>query len=184
LFDRCIVLDSSFQDAPAAAARIQPATAADVPFIVDAIVSGARAGHFACDCSRPDVLQGLWHQIRTVVSKGTTPLPDARNGAGGRAFVIRVGQANAGFALLFEDRPGSWRDSVEVFAMAVDPAWRRSGLGRHLLTSLVRDCQSAHVYARVAPASSAMRELLESCGFVPGEPSGPGTVTLGYRRSG
>jgi GNAT superfamily N-acetyltransferase len=181
------VLASPLPAAPAqaaAAARIHLASPADLPFIVDAIVAGAHKGHFACDCTQPDVIRGLWHQVGTVVSQGTTPLPDARNGAGGRAFVIRVGQANAGFALLVEDRPGSWRDSVEVFAMAVDPAWRRSGLGRHLLTSLVRDCQSAHIYARVAPASSAMRELLESCGFVPGEPSGPGTVTLGYRRSG
>jgi GNAT superfamily N-acetyltransferase len=184
LFDRCIVLDSSFQDAPAAAARIQPATAADVPFIVDAIVSGARAGHFACDCSRPDVLQGLWHQIRTVVSKGTTPLPDARNGAGGRAFVLQVDQATAGFAILVEDAPGSWDQRVEVFAMAVHPAFRRTGLGRHLLERLVQDCRSSRVYARVAFVSVGMSRLLKSCGFGLGGESGAGTLTLEYRRPG
>lgn len=166
----------------AAVARIHLASPADVPFIVDAIVAGAHKGHFGCDCTLPDVVRGLWHQVGSVVSQGITPLPDARNGAGGRAFVVQVGQANAGFALLVEDRPGSWRDSVEVFAMAVHPAFRRSGLGRYLLTSLVRDCQSAHVYARVAPASAAMHELLESCGFARAARSGHGTATLEYRR--
>jgi GNAT superfamily N-acetyltransferase len=179
------VLDSSLQATAAqtaAAPRIHLASPADVPFIVDAIVAGAHKGHFGCDCTRPDVVRGLWHQIGSVVSQGITPLPDARNGAGGRAFIVQMGQANAGFALLVEARPGSWRDSVEVFAMAVHPAFRRSGLGRHLLTSLVRDCQSAHVYARVAPASAAMRELLESCGFADAARPGPGTATLEYRR--
>lgn len=75
--------------APAAAAsRIHLASPADVPFIVDAIVAGARDGHFACDCTRPDVLQGLWFQVRSVVAEGVTPLPGPRNGAGGRAFVM------------------------------------------------------------------------------------------------
>lgn len=171
--------------APAAAApRIHLASPADVPFIVDAIVAGARDGHFACDCSRPDVLQGLWFQVRSVVAEGVTPLPGSRNGAGGRAFVVQAGQANAGFAILVEARPGSWRDSVEVFAMATHPAFRRTGLGRHLLASLVRDCASAHVYARVAPASAGMSRLLQSCGFVVGERPEPGTITLEYRRPG
>ena len=179
------MLDSSLQDptAPAALApRIHLAAPADVPFIVDAIVAGARDGHFACDCTQPDVLQGLWHQIQTIVSDGATPLPGARNGAGGRAFVVQVGQANAGFAILVEDQRGSWRDCVEVFAMTVHPAFRRTGLGRHLLTSLVRNAQSARVYARVAFASTAMSTLLSSCGFTPGARSDHGTLTLEYRR--
>jgi GNAT superfamily N-acetyltransferase len=189
LFDRWIVLDSSFQDTPApphaaASRRIFLASPADVPFIVDAIVDGSSKGHFACDCARPDVLQGLWHQIQTVVADGATPLPGRRNGAGGRAFVVQVGPVNAGFAILVEAMPGSWRDSVEIFAMAMHPAFRRGGLARHLLTSLVRDCQSAHVFARLAPASMGMRRLLASCAFVPGDASEPGTLTFEYRRPG
>jgi ribosomal protein S18 acetylase RimI-like enzyme len=181
------VLDSSFQDATApaqavVAPRIHLASPADVPFIVDAIVAESRRGHFGCDCTQPDVLQGLWQQIQTIVSDGATPLPGARNGAGGRAFVVQVGQANAGFAILVEDRPESWRDSVELFAMAVHPAFRGAGLGRHLLTTLVRDAQSAHVYARVAFPSIAMNGLLKSCGFALGARSDHGTVTLEYRR--
>jgi len=183
------VPDSSFKDTPAppqaaAAPRILLASRADVPFIVDAIVDEASRGHFACDCTRPDLLQGLWHQIQTVVADGATPLPGRRNGAGGRAFVVQVGPANAGFAILVEAAPGSWRDSVEVFAMAVHPAFRRGGVARHLLTSLVRDCQSAHVFARLAPASAGMRRLLESCGFVPGAAPEPGTLLFGYRSPG
>lgn len=183
------MLDSSFQDTPAAPqAAADPsiflASPADVPFIVDAIVDGASKGHFACDCTRPDVLRGLWHQIQTVVADGATPLPGQRNGAGGRAFVVQVAQVNAGFAILVEAAPGSWRDSVEVFAMAVHPAFRRGGLARHLLTSLVRDCQSAHVFARLAPSSMGMRRLLESCAFVPGAAPEPGTRVFEYRRPG
>ena len=181
------MLDSSFQDATASAQavvapRIHLASPADVPFIVDAIVAESRSGHFGCDCTRPDVLQGLWHQIQAIVSDGVTPLPGARNGAGGRAFVVQAGQANAGFAMLVEDTPGSWRASVELFAMTVHPAFRGAGLGRHLLTSLVRDAQSAHVYARVAFPSIAMHGLLKSCGFALGARSDHGTVTLEYRR--
>ena len=183
------MLDSSFPDIPAppqatAAPRILLASPADVPFIVDAIVDGSSKGHFACDCSRPDVLQGLWHQIQTVVADGATPLPGRRNGAGGRAFVVQVGQVNTGFAILVEAAPGSWRDSVEVFAMAVHPAFRRGGLARHLLTSLVRDCQSAQVFARLAPASTGMRRLLESCRFVPGAASEPAALVFEHRRPG
>ena len=179
------MLDSSFQDAPAAAtARIQPAAPADVPFIVDAIVSGARAGHFGCDCSRPDVLKGLWFQIQTVVSEGAMPLPGPRNGARGRAFVLQVDQATAGFAILVEDAPGSWDDRVEVFAMAVHPDFRRTGVGRQLLVRLVEDCRSARVYARVAPASVGMARLLKSRGFGLGAESEPGGLTLEYRRPG
>lgn len=181
------MLDSSFQDTPAApqataAPRILLASPADVPFIVDAIVDGASKGHFACDCSRPDVLQGLWHQIQTVVADGATPLPGRRNGAGGRAFVVQLGRVNAGFAILVEAAPGSWRDSVEVFAMAVHPAFRRGGVARHLLTSLVRDCQSAHIFARLAATSMGMCRLLESCGFVPSAASEPGALMMEYRR--
>ena len=180
------MLDPSLQDAlpPATVApRIHLASPADVPFIVDAIVAGAREGHFGCDCSRPDVLEGLWHQVQAIVSDGVTPLPGARNGAGGRAFVVQVGQANAGFALLVEDKPGSWRDSLELFAMNVHPAFRGSGIGRHLLTSLMRDAQSAHMYARVAFPSTAMNALLKSCGFALGARSDHGTVTLEYRQA-
>lgn len=181
------MLDSSFQDAsapaPAAAAsRLLPASPADVPFIVDAIAAGARAGHFSCDCTRPDVLQGLWHQIQTVVSHGAMPLPGPRDGASGRAFVLQAGDATAGFAILVEHSPGSWRERVEVFAMAVHPAFRRAGLGRQLLVGLVQECRSAQVYARVAFVSVGMSRLLKSCGFALGAESGGGTLTLEYRR--
>ena len=181
------MLDSSFQDAAAhapatVAPRIHLASPADVPFIVDAIVAGAREGHFGCDCTQPDVLQGVWHQIQTIVSEGVTPLPGARNGAGGRAFVVQVEQANAGFAILVEDSAGSWFEGVELFAMTVHPAFRGLGLGRHLLTRLVRDAQSARVRARVAFASTAMNGLLRSCGFTLGARSDHGTVTLEFRR--
>jgi GNAT superfamily N-acetyltransferase len=181
------VLDSSFHDAgvparTAAAPRIHLASPADVPFIVDAIAAGAREGHFACDCTRPDVLQGLWHQVQTTVADGVMPLPGARNGAGARAFVVQAGQANAGFAILVEARPGSWRASLELFAMSLHPDFRGAGLGRHLLTRLVADSQSAHVYARVAFPSIAMNGLLKSCGFALGARSDHGSLTLEYRR--
>jgi GNAT superfamily N-acetyltransferase len=181
------VLDSSFQDATsparsAAAPRIHLASPADVPFIVDAIAAGAREGHFACDCTRTDVLQGLWHQIQMVIADGVMPLPGARDGAGGRAFVVQVGQVTAAFAILVEAQPGSWLRSLELFAMSVHPDFRGTGVGRHLLTSLVRDAQSAHVYARVAFPSVAMNGLLKSCGFALGARSDHGSLTLEYRR--
>ena len=182
------MLDSSFHEAaaPAQAAlapRIHLASPADVPFIVDAIVAESRNGHFGCDCARADVMNGLWHQIQTIVSEGLTPLPGARNGVGGRAFVVQVGQANAGFAILIEDMPGSWYERIELFALTVHPDFRRAGLARHLVTSLVRDAQSAQVDARVAFGSTAMIAMLKSCGFALGARSTAGTLTLEHRRA-
>jgi ribosomal protein S18 acetylase RimI-like enzyme len=183
------VLDSSFQDiaapAPAAVvARIHLASPADVPFIVDAIVAESRNGHFSCDCSQPDVLRGLWHQIQTIVSEGVTPLPDARNGAAGRAFVVQVGQVNAGFAILVEHAPGSWMQRLELFAMATDVRFRDQGLGQLLVRSLVQESRSAVVYARCAGRSTGMRATLQSCGFVEAAASGEGNVMLEARRPG
>jgi ribosomal protein S18 acetylase RimI-like enzyme len=176
------VLDSSFQDgaAPAPAAdvpRIHLASPADVPFIVDAIVAESRHGHFSCDCRQPDVLRGLWHQIQTIVSEGVTPMPDARHGAGGRAFVIQSGQVNAGFAILVEDRPGSWRERVELFALVTHEAHRGRGLARTLVRSLAATSQSKVVYARCAETSVAMSALLRACGFETRPRAGDGTLT-------
>ena len=181
------MLDSSFQDAVAStpvrpAPRIHLASPADVPFIVDAIVVESRRGHFSCDCSQPDVLRGLWHQVQTIVAKGATPMPDARDGAAGRAFVIQVGPVNAGFAILVEHRPGSWQERVELFALVTHEAWRGRGLGRTLVGSLATTAQSAVVYARCAPTSTAMTGLLRSCAFEPAPSEDDGTLTHVWRR--
>lgn len=169
-------------DAPLDAPRIHLASTADVAFIVEAIAAESRAGHFSCDCDQPDVLSGLWHQVQTVVAQGVLPLPGERDGVGGRAFVVQVGHANAGFAILAEHRPGSWYQRLELFALSVRPGFRRRALGRHLLTNLVRDAQSASVYARCAYASVGMAGLLRSCGFELGAESAPGAMTLELRR--
>ena len=183
------MLDSSFQGAvaspPAAAVpRIHLASPADVPFIVDAIVAESRRGHFSCDCSQPDVLRGLWHQVQTIVSDGATPMPDARNGAAGRAFVIQVGQVNAGFAILVEHLPGSWAERIELFALVTHEAYRARGLARTLVQSLCATSQSAVVYARCAETSMAMTGLLKSCGFEPAPRAGDGTLTHVLVRGG
>ena len=183
------MLDSSFQDAvassPAAAVpRIHLASRADVPFIVDAIVAESRRGHFSCDCSQPDVLRGLWHQIQTIVAEGVTPMPDARNGAAGRAFVIQVGQVNAGFAILVEHLPGSWAERVELFALVTHEAHRARGLARTLVQSLSATSRSAVVYARCAETSVAMTALLKSCGFEPAPRAADGTLTHVLLRGG
>ena len=183
------MLDSSFHAdlAPpqaAVLARIRLASPADVPFIVDAIVAESKRGHFSCDCSQPDVVRGLWHQIQTVVSEGVTPLPGARDGAGGRAFVVQVGQVNAGFAILVEQAPGSWRQRLELFAMATDERFRGQGIGQVLVRSLVKESQSEVVYARCALASTGIQAVLRSCGFVEAAASEPGSLTLEVRRPG
>ncbi len=181
------MLDSSFQDPALASATISPrlhlASPADVPFIVDAIVAESREGHFSCDCTQPDVLQGLWHQVQTIVADGVAPMPGLRNGAGARAFVVQVGQANAGFAILVEHEPGSWRQRLELFALATHVGHRGRGLARHLVSSLVRDAGSAVVYARCSPASTGMIAMLQTCGFA-GAPGNGSAILLEWRRPG
>ena len=129
------------------------------------------------------MLRGLWHQVQTAVSHGVMPLPGERNGAGARAFVVQVGGADAGFAILVEDSPGSWYRRLELFAIAVHPGFRGRGLGRRLVDVLVRASRSARVYARCAFASAAMAGVLRSCGFELGARPNPGGVTLEWRRA-
>jgi len=159
-----LVLDTPLPDATLAP-RLLLASAADVPFIVDAIVAESRHGHFSCDCTRADVLRGLWHQVQAIVTQGAAPMPGARDGVAARAFVVQVGQANAAFAILAEHAPGSWHQRLELFALATHTAHRRRGLARQLVTNLVRDAGSALVYARCSPASTGMAAMLQSCGF-------------------
>ena len=109
------VLDASLPASATAIPRLHLASPADVPFIVDAIVAESREGHFSCDCSQPDVLRGLWHQIQMIVADGVAPMPGLRNGAGARAFVVQAGMANVGFAILVEHEPGSWQQRLELF---------------------------------------------------------------------
>ena len=180
------MLDTSLH-APIAATgatlpRLHLASPADVPFIVDAIVAESRLGHFSCDCSQPEVLRGLWHQVQAIVADGVAPMPGLRNGVGARAFVVQVGQANAGFAILAEHEPGSWYQRLELFALATHEAHRGRGLARHLVRSLVRDAGSAVVYARCAPTSTGMIAMLGACGFEPVEPGEAGAVTMEFRR--
>ena len=181
------MLDTSFLDTrtPAAATatpRIHLASPADVPFIVDTLAAEARRGHFNCDCTQPEVLRGLWHQVQSIVCDGVAPMPDARDGAGGRAVVIQVGQVNAGFAILVEHAPRSWYQRIELFALATHEAYRQRGLARQLVSNLVRDAQSAVVSARCAPASEGMLKLLESCSFARVAAPACGSVQLEYRR--
>jgi GNAT superfamily N-acetyltransferase len=179
---RAATADVLAKSRAAAGARIHLASPADVPFIVAAIAAESRHGHFSCDCDRPDVLRGLWHQIRSVVAEGRTPMPDARDGAAGRGFVVQSGEVNAGFAILVEQAPGSWPERIELFAMVTDPVFRGQGLGRHLVRTLVRNSGSARVHARCAAASGAMGALLQSCGFVPVARSPEGTTTFEIHR--
>lgn len=180
------MLDFTLRDpataVPPAAARIHLASPADVPFIVETIAQESRAGHFSCDCDQPGVLDGLWHQVNAVVADGAMLLPGERHGAGGRAFVIQLGQVNAGFAILVEHRPGSWLRRLELFALGVRSGFRGRGLARQLVTSLVRESRSASVYARCAYASAGMVSLLKSCGFELGGESTARTMTLELRR--
>lgn len=181
------MLDTRFSDAAAAepqvalAPRIHLASPADVPFIVDAIVAEAKQGHFSCDGTQPEVLRGLWHQVQTIVADGFAPMPDGRHGVGGRAFVIQVGQVNAGFAILVERAPGSWYQHIELFALVTHEAWRRRGLAGHLVRNLVRDAQSQVVHARCAATSEAMLGMLQSCGFARLPDAEGGGVLLEFR---
>jgi GNAT superfamily N-acetyltransferase len=129
------------------------------------------------------VLRGLWHQVQTIVSEGVAPMPGARDGAGGRAFVIQVGSVNAGFAILVEDSPASWRERVELFALVTHAAWRGRGLGRTLVRSLAETAQSEVVYARCAETSVAMSALLRACGFEAQPRAVEGTLTHVLRRA-
>lgn len=169
--------------AETAAPRLLLASAGDVPFIVEAIVAESRLGHFSCDCARPDVLRGLWHQIQSIVTDGAAPMPGSRNGAAARAFVMQVGQANAGFAILMEHAPGGWHRRLELFALATQPAYRGRGLARSMVRNLVRDADSAVVYARCSRASVGMVALLGSCGFAAMAADGDGVVVLESHQS-
>jgi RimJ/RimL family protein N-acetyltransferase len=151
-----------------------------VPFIVDAIVAASRHGHFSCDGDRPDILRGLWHQVDSVVADGRMPMPGARDGVGGQAVVVQVGDAQAGCGIVIEHLPGSWRERIEIFAMVVDERFRGRGLGKHAVRSLVTWAESRVVYARCAPVSMAMQRMLQACGFIATEVAENGSAILEF----
>lgn len=84
-----------------------------------------------------------------------------------------------GFVVTADGRPGSavvaeacyrrqaFERSAE-FALAVDPAWRRAGLGSALVEALCRAARHEglrSMVGRLPPGASAAQLLLERCGF-------------------
>ncbi len=79
-------------------------------------------------------------------------------------FVIRTRQARvAGFCAF-------WRvvDQIHINNLAIDPAWRRRGLGRRLLAAVLAEAEAMgapHVTLEVRRSNSAALALYEGAGF-------------------
>ena len=89
-----------------------------------------------------------------------------------RVWVIEdTGQIAASGALKFTDwlpRPdGSRRGLVYVHSVYTEPAYRRQGLARRILTAMIDDCR-ANGWPRISLHASEMgRALYEDLGFKP-----------------
>ena len=79
-------------------------------------------------------------------------------------FVIRTRQSRvAGFCAF-------WRvvDQIHINNLAIDPAWRRRGLGRRLLAAVLAEAEAMrapHVTLEVRRSNSAALALYEGAGF-------------------
>lgn len=170
------------QFAPSKSVELRRATADDGQFIFEACLTQAKKGHFNGDFSDPRVQAGLVQQISCAIGDAPVPMPGKRNGAGAIIWMLTVDGVPAGFTMFLEDRPGSWNKKVELFMVALDEAYHGHGLGRFMVTKLLKGVQTDVMYARCRAPSTRMKAILEEEGFKTIDVSATGTSTMELRR--
>ena len=77
--------------------------------------------------------------------------------------ILLCAERRAGFALSLPDNP------VNLLAIAVEPAFRRNGLGRYLLERVLSDAElvKKHVVLAVAKENVGAQALFRGAGLVP-----------------
>lgn len=83
---------------------------------------------------------------------------------GGFGWIATLNDRPVGFALIREAA-----DEAEILAIGVMPANRRRGVGRALLTAILRQCASrglSRVYLEVAASNTAAKHAYGAAGFV------------------
>jgi ribosomal protein S18 acetylase RimI-like enzyme len=142
---------------------IRPATADDATAIADVCTRAARVAY--ADLVTSDYLDRVVGYFFTAerVRREAVPGPDWFG------FVVAE-DAGAIVAVAGTGQSAHHAEACELFALYVDPAAQRRGIGRSLVEHALdgaRDAGAARLDVAVMPGNSAAVRFYERCGFTP-----------------
>lgn len=141
----------------------QDASLEDEHYIFEQIQAEAGAGHFNEDFLLPRTHPGLRDQLKSSIQRHSclSHRPGVRSS---RLFVHILDGSPIGFSWVWAGQnPGSW----ELYLLAVEANHRTKKLGKALLDRTISVFPpKTNFEARVYEASTTMKGMLESVGFV------------------
>lgn len=161
-------------------------TVEEFDFIIGRCIAEAHDGHFSemFSTADEDILDGLKHQMACAVNDLPYPFEpgNPRHGTGAKMLLIEQGEERVGFVLLLEHMPGSWNQKMEIHLVSILPTFRRTGIGKQLVSDILTMTRAKEIYARCYPKSVAMMQILKNSGFKTTKVSQQGTTTLTLKR--
>ena len=124
------------------------ANISDHGFICSIILNGARKGHFSIDLTD----QRAIHHFKATISDMLKP------GCTEQVYIFLKQDKRLGLAILndIDAHP----DCKELYMLCVHSKFRKQGYGKQLLDIIMHKLQHFTVYARCAPASQIMFDML------------------------
>lgn len=149
--------------------RLRLATVADLDFVMNEVVDGAKNGHYARTLLNLEEQQGLYEQLKNVVHYSLMGRISQRGVEHIFAQLWIYGSSRdnqVGFCLLSEKLPGSVESEVELYKVGVRKDRRGFGHGRRIAELFVTQMpKTVNLYARCYQSSEAMFVLLKEVGF-------------------
>ena len=130
----------------------------DYDFIRKEVLSGIRQKHFLIPLKTQEDIRSVEEDIRMAIlqhcfASGLRVLP----------LIFRKNHRRVGMVLMSEVSPG--KGGNELHLMTVVKKHRGKGYGSNMLDLILEGRQEVDVFARCAPASSKMYEMLKKRGF-------------------
>lgn len=135
------------------------AEAGDFDFMRKELILGARKRHFNFPVLDPAGLRSLEDNIRSAIEhhrfcSGLLAVP----------ILFMHKQSRVGMVIMTEVSPGQGGNEIHI--VFVTDKHRGKGYGSQMVDSILASRQGVDVYARCAPASQRMYEMLQRRGFV------------------
>jgi len=126
----------------------RPGNTSDLGFICSCLLSDARKGHFSIDVNDRQAVHHVRQEIAAMLGHDSAHA----------VYTFLIGEKRVGFAIL-SSLPARPR-CRELYALSVAVKFRGRGYGHQLLLILLQKLQQHIVYARCAPSSVAMQQML------------------------
>lgn len=149
--------------------QLRLATVADLDFVMNEVVDGAKNGHYASTLLNPEEQKGLYEQLKNVVHYSHMGRISQRGVEYIFAQLWIYGSSKdnqVGFCLLSEKLPGSVESEMELYKIGVRKDLRGLGHGRRIAELFVTKMpKTVKLYARCYKCSEVMFMLLKEVGF-------------------